>query len=176
MWNPPIALTLEEQPRAARTRKARTCFVLRRERCPARLDTALQRTLAQRSRPTSTGKAPVAVGLGALALRLQASGHGGDREAVELTSMDTRGQRVLDGLGTAQPPCSQGTRCHVRLRRMAPNLDKTRLDRTVPLAAPPGGFGARPVRAALEATPRCGARRVEAPLHWLGHALCKAVG
>ena len=38
--------------------------------------------------------------------------------------MDTRWQRVLDGLGAEHPPCKRGTLCHCRLRLIAPNLEK----------------------------------------------------
>src|SRR5215510_2322680 len=62
------------------------------------------------------------------------------------------------------------------MRLIAPNLDKTRLDRTGALAETTGGFGALQLRAALDSTPLCGAGRVEDPLHLLGHALRKAVG
>ena len=116
------------------------------------------------------------VGLLALALLLQAYGNGSDRDAVERTVMDKRWQMVLDGLGTDQPPCSQGTLCNLRMRLMAHNLDKTLLDRTVTLAEKTGGFGARQRRAALASTPLFGAGRVEDTLHVLGHALRKAVG
>ena len=68
MWNPPIALTLEEQKMAARTRKTRQFFVLLRERCHELLDADFQHTLAKRYSPEPTGKAPVEVGLLALAL------------------------------------------------------------------------------------------------------------
>jgi hypothetical protein len=47
MWNPPIALTPEEQKIAARTRKTRKFFVLLRERRHALLDVDLQNTLAK---------------------------------------------------------------------------------------------------------------------------------
>ena len=47
MWNPPIALTPEEQKRVARTRKARKFFVFLRERRHELLDADLQNTLAQ---------------------------------------------------------------------------------------------------------------------------------
>ena len=47
MWNPPIALTAEEQKIAARTRKTRKFFVLLREHRHELLDAALQKTLAQ---------------------------------------------------------------------------------------------------------------------------------
>ena len=48
MWHPPMAVSLAEQPIAARTQKARTCFVFLRPLRHALLDTALQQTLAQR--------------------------------------------------------------------------------------------------------------------------------
>jgi len=47
MWNPPIALTPEEQKTAARTRKTRKFFVLLREQRHERLDADFQHTLAE---------------------------------------------------------------------------------------------------------------------------------
>ena len=115
-------------------------------------------------------------GLLALATLLQAYGHVGDRDAVELTVMDKRWQLVLACLGAAQPPCSQGTLVNCRMRLIAHNLDKALLDRTVALAEHTGGFGARPLRAVLDSPPLVGAGRVEDTLHLLGHVLRKAVG
>ncbi|MGE3537927.1 MAG: transposase [Candidatus Tectimicrobiota bacterium] len=161
MWNPPIALTLEEQKSAARTRKARRFFVLLRERRHELLDADFQRTLAQRYHPASTGKAPVEVGLLALALLLQAYCNVGDRDAVERTVMDKRGQMVLDCVGAEQPPFSQGTLHNLRMRFIAHDLNKTLRDRTVALAETTGGFGARQLRAALDSPPLFGAGRVE---------------
>src|SRR5262245_14139583 len=83
---------------------------------------------------------------------------------------------VLDWLGAEPPPRSQGTLCNLRMRLIAPNLDKTLLDRTVALAERIGGFGARQLRAALDSTPLFGAGRVEDTLNLLGHALRQAVG
>ena len=90
--------------------------------------------------------------------------------------MDKRWQRVLDGLGAAPPPFSQGTLCNFRMRLSAHNWDKTLLDRTGALAEKTGGFGARQLRAVLDSTPLFGASRVEETLNLLGHALRKAVG
>jgi hypothetical protein len=112
----------------------------------------------------------------ALATLVQAYCHVSDQDAVELTVMDKRWQMVVDGLGAEQPPCSRGTLCHFRLRRIAHTLDKTLLDRTVTLAEQTGGFGARHLRAALDSTPLFGAGRVEDTVNLLGHALRKAVG
>src|SRR5262247_4123724 len=176
MWNPPIALTPEEHKIAARTRKARKFFVFLREHRHELLDADFQETLAQSYRAEPGGQAPVEAGLLALATLLQAYGHVGDRDAVELTVMDKRWQMVLDCLGAEQPPFSQGTLFNFRMRLIAHNLDKTLLDRTVALAEKTGGFGARQLRAALDSTPLFGAGRVEDTLNLLGHALRKAVG
>jgi hypothetical protein len=174
MWNPPIALTSEEQKIIARTRKRRTFFVLLREHRHALLDADFQHILAQSSSPEPGGQEPVDAGLLALATLLQAYGHVGDRDAVELTVMDKRWQLVLDCLGAEPPPCSQGTLLHFRMRLIAHNVDKTLLDRTVALAEHTGGFGAQQLRAVLDSTPLCGAGWVEDTLHLLGYALRKA--
>jgi Transposase DDE domain/Transposase domain (DUF772) len=176
MWNPPIALSPEEQKIAVRTQKARKFFVFLRTIRHELLDADCQRTLAQSYSPAPGGKAPVEAGVLVLATLLQAYCHVGDREAVERTVMDKRWQRVLDCLGAEQPPLSQGTLCHFRLRRIQHNLDKTLLERTGALAEKTGGFGARQLRAALDSTPLFGAGRVEDTLNLLGHALHKAVG
>jgi hypothetical protein len=176
MWHPPIALTLEEQKIAARTRKARKFFVFLRERRHELLDATVQDTLAETYRAEPGGKEPVEAGMLALATLLQAYCHVGDRDAVELTVMDKRWQLVLDCLGAEQPPFSQGTLWNFRMRLLAHNLDKILLERTVPLAEQSGGFGARQLRAALDSTPLVGASRVEDTLNLLGHAVRKAVG
>src|SRR5713101_2016421 len=176
MWNPPIALTSEEQKIAARTRKTRKFFVFLREHRHEILDADFQHMLAQSYRQEPGGQEPVDAGLLALATLLQAYCHVGDRDAVEPTVMDKRWQLVLDCLGAEQPPFSQGTLFNFRMRLIDHNLDKTLLDRTVALAEKTGGFGARQLRAVLDSTPLVGAGRVEDTLNLLGHALRKAVG
>src|SRR5438552_405739 len=174
MWNPPIALSPEEQKIAARTQKARKFFVFLRTIRHELLDADFQQTLAKSYSPEPGGKAPVDAGLLALATLLQAYCHVGDRDAVELTVMDKRWQLVLDCLGAEHPPFSQGTLVNFRMRLIAHNLDKALLDRTVALAEHTGGFGARQLRAVLDSTPLFGAGRVEDTLNLLGHALRKA--
>src|SRR5215475_5858881 len=176
MWNPPIALSAEEQTIAARTRKARKFFVFLRECRHELLDADFQHTLTNSYSPEPGGHDPVEAGLLALATLLQAYCHVGDRDAVELTVMDKRWQMVLDCLGAAHLPFSQGTLFHFRMRLITHNLDKTLLERTVAVAEQTGGFGARQLRAALDSTPLCGAGRVGETLNLLGHALRKAVG
>src|SRR5215475_15628540 len=176
MWNPPIALSPEEQKIVVRTQKARKFFVFLRTIRHELLDADFQQTLAKSYSPAPGGKAPVDAGVLALATLLQAYCHVSDQEAVELTVMDKRWQMVLDCLGAEHPPFSRGTLFHFRLRLIAHDLDKTLLDRTVALAEQTGGFGARQLRAALDSTPLFGASRVEDTLNLLGHALRKAVG
>ena len=176
MWNPPIALTPEEQQMAARTQKARKFLVFLRTLRHQLLDADLQQTLATRSRPAPGGQAPVDAGILALATLLQPSGNVSDRDAGAFTVMDQRWQMVLDGRGAEHPPCSRGPLCHFRRRLIAHNLDQTFLDRPVALAEQTGGCGARPLRAALDSPPLVGAGRVEDTVNLLGHALRKAVG
>src|SRR5712692_4080092 len=169
MWNQPIALTPEEQKIAARPQKTRTCCVFLRTIRHQLLDAALQQTLAQSYRPEPGGKAPVDAGVLALATLLQAYCNVSDQDAVELTVMDKRWQMVLDCLGAEHPPFSRGTLFHFRLRLIAPHLDKTLLDRTVAWAEQTGGFGARPLRAALD-SPRCAV-----PAGWRTRSPCSAM-
>ena len=176
MWNPPIALPPEEQNIAVRTRKTRKCWVFLRARRHELLDVAFQTRLANSDSPEPGGKVPVEAGVLALATLWQAYCHVGDRDAVELTVMDKRWQMVLGCLGAEQPPFSQGTLCHFRMRLIAHDLAKVLLERTVALAEQTGGVGARQLRAALDSTPLCGAGRVEDTLNLLGHARRKAVG
>ena len=176
MGTPPMALTPEAQKIVARPRKTRTCFVFLRERRPALLDADLQHALAPSSSPAPGGKAPGEAGLLALATLLQASCHGGDRDAGELTVLDKRWQMVLDGLGGEQPPFRQSTLVTLRMCLIAHNLAKTLVARTVAGAEQTGGLGTRQRRAVLDSTPLCGAGRVEATLHLLGHARRQAVG
>jgi len=176
MWNPPIALTPEEQKIAARTQKTRKFFVFLRTIRHQLLDADFQQTLAKSYSPEPGGKAPVDAGVLVLATLLQAYCDVSDQDAVELTVMDKRWQMVLDCLGAEHPPFSRGTLFHFRMRLIAHNLDKTLLDRTVALAEQTGGFGARQLRAALDSTPLFGAGRVEDTFNLLGHALRKAVG
>ena len=176
LWNPPIALTSEEQTIAARPRKTRTFFVFRRAHRHELLDADLQKTLAPSYRPEPGGPAPVAAGLLALATLWQAYCHGGDRDAVALTVRDTRWQMVLDGRGAEPPPCRQGPLSNCRMRLMAHDLDQTLRDRTVAWAETTGGFGARPRRAVLDSPPLFGAGRVADTWNLRGHALRQAMG
>jgi hypothetical protein len=56
-----------------------------------------------------------------------------DAEAVELSLVDLRWQMVLDCLGAATPPFSQGASETFRKRMIAHERDRALLDRTVEL-------------------------------------------
>ena len=115
-------------------------------------------------------------GLLALATLLQAYGHVGDRDAVELTVMDKRWQLVLGCLGAEQGPFSQGTLFNFRMRLIAHDLDRLCWSARSRWRRKLGGFGARQLRAVLDSTPVLRHRQVEDTLNLLGHALRKAVG
>src|SRR2546421_9777901 len=59
---------------------------------------------------------------------------------------------------------------------METNMDRRLIERTIEVANETGGFGARPLRAALDSSPLWGASRVEDTYNLLGHALRKALG
>jgi DDE family transposase/transposase-like protein DUF772 len=147
-----------------------------RARRHALLDVTFQDTRAATYRAEPGGTEAVEAGMLARATLVQAYCHVGDREAVARTVMDQRWQWVLDGLGAARPPLSPGTLDNCRRRLMAHTLDHLVLERTLAWAEQTGGCGARQRRAALDSTPRCGAGRVEDPVHLLGQAWRKAVG
>jgi transposase len=90
--------------------------------------------------------------------------------------MDRRWQLVLDCLDSERAPFGKGTLVRFRAALIAHGLDRRLIERTVALAARTGGFGARPLRAALDSSPLWGAGRVEDTYNLLGHALRKALG
>ena len=171
MWNPPIALTLEEQKIAARTRQTRKFFVLLRESTAMSASTRTFSTRWPRAIARSPqGRAPGDVGLLALASLLQAYCHVGDRDAVARTVMDKRWQMVLDCVGAAQPPCSQGTpgQLSYAAHGAQPRQDLAGSD------CRRGGTDRRRRGHAAARRPGLpplfGAGRVENPVHVLGHA------
>jgi len=67
--------------------------------------------------------------------------------------MDRRWQLVLDCLDTQEPPFSKGTLIAFRKRLIETNMDRRLIERTIEVANETGGFGARPLRAALDSSP-----------------------
>src|SRR6516162_10610291 len=89
MWNPPSALSPEEQKIAVRTQKARKFFVFLRTIRHELLDADFQQRLAKSYSPEPGGKAPVEAGVLALAtlfhFRLRLIAHNLDKTLLDRT-------------------------------------------------------------------------------------------
>src|SRR5207302_9501604 len=92
-----------------------------------------------------------------------------DDEVIEAPTMDRRWQLVLDCLDREGPPFSKGTLIAFRNCLMQTNMDRRLIERTIEVANETGGFGARPLRAALDSSPLWGASGVEDTYELLGH-------
>src|SRR5213080_93964 len=174
-WQPPIELSATEQTIIKRIRRARLFVFLRQHRHEV-FDEAFQQELASLYHESQRGQPPVPPALLALATILQAYTGVSDDEVIEASIMDRRWQLVLDCLDTEEPPFSKGTLIAFRNRLMETNMDRRLIERTIEVANATGGFGARPLRAALDSSPLWGASRVEDTYNLLGHALRKALG
>jgi hypothetical protein len=175
MWQPPVALSLEEQSIVGRIRRAKL-FVFLRERRHELFSEAFQAELGALYPDRPLGQPPIAPAQLALALILQAYMGVSDDEVIEATTMDRRWQLALDCLDCHDPPFSKGTLVGFRARLIGQNLDRRLIERTIELAASTRGFGARALRVALDSSPLWGAGKVEDTYNLLGHALRKALG
>jgi hypothetical protein len=175
MWQPPVALSMEEQSIVGRIRRAKL-FVFLRERRHELFSEAFQAELGTLYPDSPLGQPPIAPAQLALALILQAYTGVCDDEVIEATMMDRRWQLVLDCLDGHEPPFSKGTLVGLRARLIEQNLDRRLIERTIEVAASTRGFGARALRVALDSSPLWGAGKVEDTYNLLGHALRKALG
>jgi len=174
-WEPVVELSAAEQAILRRIRRAKLFVFLRQWRHEL-CSSAFQDELAALYKDSRLGQPPVPPAQLALATILQAYTGVSDDEVIEATTMDRRWQLVLDCLDAEQPPFSKGTLVAFRTRLIAQDLDRRLVECTVELAVVRAGFGARPLRAALDSSPLWGAGRVEDTWNLLGHALRKAVG
>jgi transposase len=174
-WQPPVALSPAEQAISARVRRAKLFVFLRRVRHEL-FSPAFQAELAAIFAERGEGHPPIPPAQLALATILQAYTGVSDDEVIEALTMDRRWQLVLDCLDCARPPFSKATLVRFRQALIAHDLDRRLIERTIELAAQDGGFGPRPLRAALDSSPLWGAGRVEDTYNLLGHALRKALG
>ncbi len=175
LWQPPIEPSPIEQAVIKRIRRAKL-FVFLREQRHKLFNPAFQEELSDLFRDSKRGQPPIPPAQLALATLLQAYSGASDDEVIEATTMDRRWQLVLDCLDTEEPPFSKGTLIAFRNRLMETNMDRRLIERTIEVANETGGFGARPLRAALDSSPLWGASRVEDTYNLLGHALRKALG
>ena len=159
----------------ARVKRAKLFVFLRQGRHEL-FDAAFQEELATIFRDSAEGSCPVPPAKLALVTILRAYTGASDDEALEALTMDRRWQLALDCLDEAAAPFGKGTLVRFRAARIAHDLDRRLIERTVELARQHGGFGARQLRAALDSSPLWGAGRVEDTYNLLGHALRKALG
>jgi hypothetical protein len=175
LWQPPIDLSPTEQAIRKRIKRAKL-FVFLREHRHELFDEPFQRELAKLYQASRRGQPPIPPAQLALATILQAYTGASDDEVIEATTMDRRWQLVLDCLDADEPPFSKGTLIAFRTRLMETHMDRRLIERTIELAKETAGFGAGPLRAALDSSPLWGASRVEDTYNLLGHALRKALG
>lgn len=175
LWQPPIDLSPTEQAIRKRIKRAKL-FVFLREHRHELFDAPFQQELATLYQASNRGQPPIPPAQLALATILQAYTGASDDEVIEATTMDRRWQLVLDCLDAEEPPFSKGTLLAFRNRLIETQMDRRLLERTIELAKETGGFGAGPLRAALDSSPLWGASRVEDTYNLLGHALRKALG
>jgi hypothetical protein len=175
LWQPPIEPSISEQAILKRIKRAKL-FVFLREHRHELFDAAFQQELAALYQPSQRGQPPIPPAQLALATVLQAYTGASDDEVIEATTMDRRWQLVLDCMDAHEPPFSKGTLIAFRKRLIESHMDRRLIERTIELAQATGGFGAGPLRAALDSSPLWGASRVEDTYNLLGHALRKALG
>src|SRR6266849_7276361 len=173
-WQPPIALSEQEEQIVKRVRKAKLFVFLRQHRHEL-FNEAFQQELANLYRQAERGHPPIAPAMLALALILQAYMGISDDEVIEATVMDRRWQLVLDCLDTEQAPFSKGTLVAFRRLLIEAQMDRRLIERTIEIANHSQMFGSRDLRAVLDSSPLWGAGRVEDTYNLIGHALKKAM-
>jgi transposase-like protein DUF772 len=168
-WQPPVALSEQEEHIVKRIRKAQLFVFLRQHRHEV-FDEAFQHELASLSREAERGQPPIAPAMVALALILPAYLGISDEEVLEATVMDRRWQLVLDCLDTEPAPLSKGTLVAFRQRLLEAHLDRRLIERSIEVATQSQAFGPRALRAARDSSPLWGAGRVEDTSNLVGHA------
>src|SRR6266699_2655503 len=141
-WQPPVALSEQEEQIVQRIRRAKLFVFLRHHRHEL-FDGSFQQELATLYRPSKRGHPPIAPAQVALAIILQAYTGVSDDEVIEATLMDRRWQLVLDCLDTDQAPFSKGTLVGFRQRLIAAQLDRRLIERTIEMANQSQAFGTR---------------------------------
>src|SRR6266699_158462 len=159
LWQPPHELSSNEQAIMKRIKRAKLFVFLRQHRHEL-FNEAFQQELATLYQARTRGQPPIPPAQLARAPILQAYTGASDDEVIEATTMDRRWQLVLACLDVEEPPFSKGTLVGFRARLIAHHLDRRLVERTIELARTSGGFGARALRAALDASPLWGAGRV----------------
>jgi hypothetical protein len=169
-WDPPIELSKTEKAIVKRCGKRRVYIFLRELRHRI-FDEEMQGHLEAAYSPVERGKQRVPPAQLAMASLLQAALDVPDHEVVAATVMDRRWQMVLDCLDVEDTPFSQGTFFNFRQRAIEHGLDRVLFEKTIALARETGGFSAKRLRAAFDASPLWGAGRVEDTFNLIGRAV-----
>jgi len=133
-WKPAVKPTKLEERMLARLKTHRKLFAFLRLHRHEILDDTFQDLLASMYRDTGAGAPAAPPAMMCMALLLQDYEGVSDREAVELTLVDTRWQMVLGCLGAEEPALSQGGLQQFRERLIAHDVDVKLLERTVEVA------------------------------------------
>jgi hypothetical protein len=149
----------------------RRVYIFLRELRHRIFDEEMQGHLEAAYSPVERGKERVPPAQLAMASLLQAALDVPDHEVVAATVMDRRWQMVLDCLDAEDPPFSQGTFFNFRQRAIEHGLDRVLFEKTIALARETGGFSAKRLRAAFDASPLWGAGRVEDTFNLIGRAV-----
>jgi hypothetical protein len=175
-WKPPVELSRQEKMLMKRLNRVRKLFGFLREHRHELFDDAFQAQLEGMYRDTGAGDTPHPPALLCMVVLLQGYVGASDAEAVELSLVDLRWQMVLDCLGAAEPPFSQGGLQAFRERMIEHEMDRVLLERTVALvrsgtlSESDGRAVSKMLRVAIDSRPLVGAGRVEDTLNLLGHA------
>ena len=175
-WTPPVELSKQEQMLMKRLVRVRALFGFLRLHRHELFDDAFQAQLESAYRTTGAGEQAHPPALMCMAMLLQGYVGASDAEAVELCLVDLRWQMVLDCLGAAAPPFSQGALVAFRARMVKHDLDRVLLERTVglvrsgTLTKSQGQAVSKALRAAIDSRPLEGAGRVEDTINLLGHS------
>lgn len=175
-WSPPVELSKQEKMLMKRLVRVRTLFGFLREHRHELFADEFQAQLEGMYRETGAGEAPNPPAMLCMVVLLQGYVGASDAEAVELSLVDLRWQMVLDCIGAAEPPFSQGGLQAFRERMVAHEMDRVLLDRTVAfvrsgkLSEGEGRAVSKALRVAIDSRPLEGAGRVEDTINLLGHA------
>ena len=102
-WQPSKTITRQEKALLKRCTRVKKLFRFLREHRDELFDEAFQQALEEMYRPSGAGKPAVPPALMATATLLQGYVGAFDAEAVELTVVDLRWQRVLGCFGSTEP-------------------------------------------------------------------------
>lgn len=175
-WHPKVELSAQEKMLLKRLTRVRVLFGFLRLHRHEIFNDEFQERLETVYRDNGAGAPALPPALLCMVTLLQGYVGASDAEAVELAMVDLRWQMVLDCLGCATPPFSQGALQMFRERMVAHDLDQLVLERTAQLvrqgAATQGQQKSvsKALRVAIDSRPLAGAGRVEDTINLLAHA------